>query len=219
MPFLHWDLEDLRLKREQVVKAAVEGREQNLSNRDLNIEQKLLKAYLTNQHPLHLRRTLDQYYYHTLEDTRERDADQVVSRHQTFTGLRPRIITMVDQLWLWVLSGEGSLPDTVVTCFPHVGKGGGENDENDPDPEGLTSVLQRIKRSLLDKSFRVQTAYDLAGLIAATCSRLYLDPGSTLTFRKGPTMFQFAELYETEISNIVCCPICGFAVTWRLLVI
>ncbi|KAK4238350.1 hypothetical protein C8A03DRAFT_33643 [Achaetomium macrosporum] len=202
MPFLHWDLEDLKSRREIVVEAVVAGREQNLPDVELNIEQKLLKAYLTNHHPLHLHRTLDQYYYHTLADTRKRDADQVVSRHQTFTGLRPRIMTMVDQLWLWVLSGADGQPDTVVTCFPHVGKAGGENDEDDPDPDAFTSVLRRIKLSMLEKSFRVQSAYGLAGLIAATCSRIYLDPGRTLSFQKGRTIFQFAELYETEISNI-----------------
>lgn len=182
MPFLQ-DLENLRSRRESVIRDAVGGHVDGPNPR-WNNEQKLLMAYLTNAHPLHTRRTLDQYYYHTLVDTSERDRDQVVSRYQAFAGLRPRIITMVDQLWLWLLGGAGGLPDTVATCFPHVGKAKGEHDA---DPNGLTDVLRRIKLYLLDMSFRVQTAHDLAGLIAATCSRIYLDPGSTLGFQDGQT--------------------------------
>lgn len=203
MPFLHWDLEDLRSGREATVKAAAAGLLENLPDHSLNSEQKLLKAYLTNKHPLHLRRTLDQYYYHTLENTSYRDNDQVVSRHQNLEDLQPRIITMVDQLWAWVLSGEGGGHDTVVTCFPHVGEAEGSND---PNPHGHTDVLRRVQLSLLDRSFHVQRAYDLAGLIAGTCSRFYLDPGSTLSFHDGRTIFQFSELYETEISKIVSVP-------------
>jgi hypothetical protein len=174
---------------------------------DHSDEQSLLGAYLTNHHPLHIRRTLDQYYYHTLKDTSERDQDQVVSQYQQSMKLQPRILTIVDQLWIWVLGGADSQPDTVVTCFPHV--------ERDPNPNAPTSVLRRIKRSLLIMPFRIQTAHDLAGLIAATCSRVYLDPGSTIPmeldswsrseFQAGPTNLQFAELYETEISGIVSC--------------
>lgn len=208
MPFLHWDLENLRSRRGRVVKATVPGHERLFNPAwDHSDEQSLLGAYLTNHHPLHIRRTLDQYYYHTLKDTSERDQDQVVSRYQQSTELQPRILTMVDQLWIWVLGGAGSQPDTVVTCFPHV--------ERDPNPNAPTSVLRRIKRSLLGTPFRIQTAHDLAGLIAATCSRVYLDPGSTIPmelnsgrrseFQAGPTNLQFAELYGTEISGIVSC--------------
>jgi hypothetical protein len=40
----------------------------------------LLKKYLFKRWPLHLRRTLDQYYYSYLADTETRDGDQVVMR-------------------------------------------------------------------------------------------------------------------------------------------
>lgn len=206
MPFLHWDLENFRYKREIIVKDLDDQRSKDLddlknkrktvvgveaasdedaSDDDWNDEQKLLRAYLTNDHPLHIRRTLDQYYYHTLADTSQRDKDQVVSRYQASSDLEPKIITMVDQLWVWVLSGANGQPDTVVTCFPHVGNALEGETDPDPDPDEFTSVLRRIKRYLLDMPFRIQTAYDLAGLIAATCSRIYLDPGSTLSFQDG----------------------------------
>jgi hypothetical protein len=40
----------------------------------------LLRKYLFKRWPIHLRRTLDQYYYSYLADTKSRDDDQVVMR-------------------------------------------------------------------------------------------------------------------------------------------
>jgi hypothetical protein len=40
----------------------------------------LLKAYLYKRWPVHMRRTLDQYYYSYLADTKTRDGDQVAMR-------------------------------------------------------------------------------------------------------------------------------------------
>lgn len=166
----------------------------------LDREQRLLKAYLTNDHPLHVRRTLDQYYYHTLQDTRPRDGDQLVLRYLAKNGTRPGVLTMVDQLWLWVLNGADGEPDAVVSCFPAAGKPG---TLGHPDPLGLTDVLRRVKLHLLDSPSLVQTPYDLAGLIAATCSRVYLDRSSILSFDGADSTLQFSEIYETEIRNIV----------------
>jgi hypothetical protein len=42
--------------------------------------QELLRRYLFKRRPVHLRRTLDQYYYSHLADTKLRDGDQVVMR-------------------------------------------------------------------------------------------------------------------------------------------
>jgi hypothetical protein len=44
-------------------------------------DDKLLETYLYKDPPLHIRRTLDQYFYSWLENTSKRDRDQVVSRH------------------------------------------------------------------------------------------------------------------------------------------
>lgn len=43
-------------------------------------DDELLRKYLFKRWPIHLRRTLDQYYYSYLADTRTRDGDQVVMR-------------------------------------------------------------------------------------------------------------------------------------------
>jgi Mg2+ and Co2+ transporter CorA len=70
---------------------------------DLEDEEKaLIKNYLHNPSALHVRRTLDQYFYHMLESTQERDIDQVVSRWSENVRSEARHnILMVDQLWLW----------------------------------------------------------------------------------------------------------------------
>jgi len=95
-------------------------------------EEMLLKEFLHSNPPFHPRRTLDQSYYWTLQSTKKRDRDQVVFRgtapkqkfihsahrktkkgeppcRQCWDDIRkvPRVI-MVDQLWLWILSGSTS---------------------------------------------------------------------------------------------------------------
>ena len=39
--------------------------------------EKLVWTYLLNDHPLHIRRTLDQSYYGVLKSTEDRDKDQI----------------------------------------------------------------------------------------------------------------------------------------------
>jgi len=55
--------------------------------------------------PLHVRRTLDQFYYWTVEDTALQDRKQVVrrgTRSLNDPDATTRVV-MVDQLWLWIL--------------------------------------------------------------------------------------------------------------------
>lgn len=69
----------------------------------------------------HPRRSLDQYYYSRLEDTTERDNDQVISKQTINSRGGPKMI-MVDQLWLGIwLSGSSETPSTIVTSFPDTG--------------------------------------------------------------------------------------------------
>lgn len=203
MPFLHWDVESLRQGRESTAEMSPNNKKPEWSR-----ERRLLKAYLKDDHsPLHVRRTLDQYYYHTLQSTNERDLDQVVTRYQDKKGLGPKVITMVDQLWLWVLEGVANQPATVISCFPEVGDNDPSNVEiiRNLDPGNQTKVLEQIKHHLLSEPRCIQNPYDLAGLIAATCSRLYLNPASILSIsnEKYRWGLQFSELYQTEISDIV----------------
>ncbi|KAH6708782.1 hypothetical protein BKA61DRAFT_557600 [Leptodontidium sp. MPI-SDFR-AT-0119] len=193
MPYLHWDTADQQSARELVMKRNASVPEaQPLNETNETNDQSLLRAYLQDAHPLHVRRTLDQYYYHAMKDTQRRDLDQVVSRYQQARDLEPKLMTMVDQLWLWVLAGDDSRVDTVITCFPHR-----EQSAGDPDRYDFTDVLKNIKLHLIDDTSSVRTAYDLAGLIASKCSRAYLDIGG---INQTPG---FSEMYETAISDVM----------------
>jgi predicted nucleic-acid-binding Zn-ribbon protein len=92
---------------------------------DYVTDERLMEKYLEADPPLHPRRTLDQFYYWTLKDTRTRDRDQVVYRStapthemmhnkcvkpgcQSCTEIikkRPRVV-MVDQLWMFILDNS-----------------------------------------------------------------------------------------------------------------
>jgi len=64
---------------------------------DYEADERLLRDHLNEKPPLHVRRTLDQSYFWTLQDTASRDRDQVVYRG-TRGGRRPQgRIVMVDQ--------------------------------------------------------------------------------------------------------------------------
>lgn len=133
-------------------------------------------AYLQAERPLHIRRTLDQYYYHALDETAQRDNDQTVMRYLRQKKIQPEIITMVDQLWLWVIREGNEQPDTVISCFPYVDTssiGSPGRRWHLPDP------LTKVKLHMRDDLSAVQSASDLASLITAKCSRLCLDMANT----------------------------------------
>ena len=118
LPYLHWD-----------TIASTKAYTEFLKQRH--------NSEITHPHPLpafeqlagpfrsyHPRRTLDQYYYSRLEDTSERDNDQVVSK-QTMEAPGGATMVMVDQLWLslWLSIQQSEdiqlgEPSTIVTSFP-----------------------------------------------------------------------------------------------------
>lgn len=72
---------------------------------DIEPDVRMLRDHLHQDPPLHSRRTLDQSYYWKLQNTDNRDEDQVVYR-ATMEGkspLRTTRVVMVDQLWLYIL--------------------------------------------------------------------------------------------------------------------
>ena len=70
---------------------------------DYEADERLLRDHLHQSPPLHIRRTLDQSYFWTLEDTTARDKDQVVYRGTKAGKNWNARVVMVDQLWLWIL--------------------------------------------------------------------------------------------------------------------
>lgn len=70
---------------------------------DYEADERLLRDHLHENPPLHIRRTLDQSYFWTLEDTTSRDRDQVVYRGTKGGRFWNARVVMVDQLWMWIL--------------------------------------------------------------------------------------------------------------------
>jgi hypothetical protein len=65
------------------------------------LHENLKKIY--QRHVVHSSRTLDRYYYSSLQKIEERDRSQVVTRYFTERkDVKPWILR-VDQLWLWVI--------------------------------------------------------------------------------------------------------------------
>jgi hypothetical protein len=103
MSYLHFEFDENRIKMRKFIDNAFKKQfKSGSANMPVLKEEFLIEAYLFNTPPLHLRRTLDQYYYYAI-DTGARDQDQVVWRYCK-SRVRPRKLFMVDQLWLWILS-------------------------------------------------------------------------------------------------------------------
>jgi len=72
-------------------------------------DKKLIQLYtktFNHAQALHIRRTLDHYFYYMLDSTASRNKDQVVSRYGRKMERSQPVVMMVDQLWLWVLDGK-----------------------------------------------------------------------------------------------------------------
>ncbi|RYP58456.1 hypothetical protein DL769_008947 [Monosporascus sp. CRB-8-3] len=157
----------------------------------------LIKAYLSlNGYRLHIRRTLDQFYYIGMEDTESRDTKQVVQRYavkgfdkidknQNDQLLQSKLI-MVDQLWLWIL-GES----TLITSFPQGwGRANGPKDDCD-------GVLEQIQ-SYLRKSIRnpITSVDALASVIIKECTRVFG------RFQVPKPELQFLDFFDASISDV-----------------
>src|SRR5436305_2062569 len=119
MPYLHWTTSKRQAERSQLIKelSAITNYKrpawEELNKSDEPIKTKLIRAFLFHNPPLHLRKTLDQFYYNTLPDTETdvRNTDQVVYKYaikhlqQPDRRIPPKII-MVNQLWLWIINGS-----------------------------------------------------------------------------------------------------------------
>jgi hypothetical protein len=129
MPYLHWETDLARLRmdylmssidQERSPKLGQEGKiltsftDEEIPKLPCSVDEKLVRKYLHSPEPLHIRRTLDQAFYHTLEDTSIRDRDQVVFRYTKDNlplGKGGPPILMVDQCWIWVLGGMPNCSD------------------------------------------------------------------------------------------------------------
>ncbi|KAK1752328.1 ankyrin repeat-containing domain protein [Echria macrotheca] len=201
MPYLHWeDRKDFEA-REYIINEKKKPKSSDESGMPagkkktetddaphLNAEKELLSSYLEFDPPLHCRRTLDQYYYHTLANTSRRDNDQTAMRYfRDDSDMKPPM-TMVDQLWMWVLPACGSSPPTVITAFPEGGLR--------KYPENGTALISNITETILRLH---ETSCDaIALVIASECMKIYLEPRTT-----GDEHLQFLEIYHSSIAQIL----------------
>ncbi|KAL7946051.1 hypothetical protein V8C42DRAFT_357626 [Trichoderma barbatum] len=214
MPYLHWDEENAMQKRSKFLS---ENSSKTIATGKESKEEMLLWKYLLSEshcdansrHVLHIRRTLDQYLYHNLKDTKIRDADQTVHRYQNklnkdkpVSEQDPLTVIMVDQLWLWILVDTAGKAKAIVTCFPSrdwldVGMEDAGQTAATPilDQRRTTDVLQSTSSYILYRPSAIKTPYDLAGVIASRCSRALLDHSAD--------MLNFGEVYENSISSIM----------------
>jgi hypothetical protein len=203
MPYLHWDLQAQQVEMQRIMDKTKEDRtvtrQRILEAPDLKDPkgtEKLYWVYLDEKHPLHVRRTLDQYYYHTLPNTEERDKDQTGIRYHDKhlkwdnRDLKP-VLTMVDQLWMWVLPACGKSPPTIITAFPQRC-----NRITETGTKHTTALVYNIISNFRETS--EWSADGLARVIATECSRIYFD-----TMSNRNESLQFSEIYTTSIGEIV----------------
>ena len=103
MPYVHWERSGSHTAMTRELQRKFEG-ESTLEGTDAEV----LHAYLSGSDIMHIRRTLDQSYYSTMDDTSARDQDQVIQRYADEKLRKPedeRPMLMVDQCWLWIIGG------------------------------------------------------------------------------------------------------------------
>ncbi|OJJ94930.1 hypothetical protein ASPACDRAFT_127846 [Aspergillus aculeatus ATCC 16872] len=159
------------------------------SDRDL----RLFNSYATRhnvKHPLHIRRTLDQSFYYTLDNTSTRNKDQVVARYGRKEGRKEPIVMMVDQLWLWCSGG------TLITCFPQRR----ECNPDDPDRFEMTDILENILHSIspgVKRKAGLEGPLWLIQGIINECAGAFFDP-----MKNVDDDFKFLDMFSNSISRI-----------------
>lgn len=188
MPYLHFETHRRRQEMQEAINRA-ESLHSSYSpfiKKAATYDEMLIRAHLnTSTVSLHVRRTLDQSFYHNI-DTQSRDADQVVYRYQTKAkpgdpNIDPKIL-MVDQLWMWILG-----KDLIVTCFPQRW----QQPKNDP-LNVLDSVIEDINSKTRDP---VTSVHDLSMIISARCSGVFD------RHRMGDEDYQFLDMFESSIGS------------------
>ncbi|KAJ5161779.1 hypothetical protein N7492_007171 [Penicillium capsulatum] len=186
MPYLHFETAERRQKMQEAIQRAERFNFQPRGmKRTRTRDEMLLDAHLSSSTTsLHVRRTLDQFFYPNI-DTQSRDQDQVVYRYQTKgpgrdgPGTDPKIF-MVDQLWMWILG-----TNLIVTSFPQRW----DQPKNDP-LNVLDGIIEDINSKTRDP---VKSVYDLAIIITNRCSGVFD------RHRLGDDEYQFLDMFESSI--------------------
>lgn len=181
MPYLHYEDDGRRERMSKIINDVYTQEYRPVFSNSTSADENLIQAYLKTTPQLHVRRTLDQFFYHGI-DTRERDRDQVVYRYCKKRDMERKLF-MVDQLWCWILG-----KDLVITSFPQRW----HQPRNDP-----LSILDGIIEDINSKTRApVTSVYDLAMLITGRCSGVFD------RHRLGHEEFQFLDMFDTSIGNV-----------------
>lgn len=190
MPYLHFETNKRRQEMQEAIKRAekVQSPFRPYLTKATTYDEMLIRAHLTTSTvSLHVRRTLDQSFYHNI-DTESRDQDQVVYRYQTKgkdvddPAFDPKVV-MVDQLWMWILG-----KDLIVTSFPQRW----QQPKNDP-----LNILDNIIEDINSKTREpVRCVYDLAMVITNRCSGVFA------RHRMGDEEYQFLDMFESSIGSV-----------------
>lgn len=136
---------------------------------------------------MNARRTLDGYYYRTIDTAKYRDHDQVVHRYQrkhldpaeSTDGIR---MLMVDQLWMWIVG-----KDLIITSFPQRW----QQPRNDPH-----NVLETVVSDInAPGRAPVSSVYELAFIIATRC----FGPFDRRNISEGEMLF--LDIFEASIGD------------------
>ncbi|KAI4209658.1 MAG: hypothetical protein LQ351_007412 [Letrouitia transgressa] len=182
MPYLHYETDERRRHMSKAIKQAETTARDRPQNPIVSCsDEMLVEAYLRSTHNLHVRRTLDQFYYHAIE-TDERDVDQVVYRY-TRDKQKELKVFMVDQLWLWILGKE-----LIISSFPQRWR----QPKHDP-----LNVLDGVIEDMSSKTQPpVKSVYDLATLITGRCCGVFD------RHRLGDEDYQFIDMFESSIGEV-----------------
>ena len=190
MPYLHFETNKRRQEMQEAIKRAkkIQSPLHPFHNKAATYDEMLIRAHLTTSTvSLHVRRTLDQSFYHNI-NTESRDQDQVVVRYQmkgkdkNDEAFDPKLV-MVDQLWMWILG-----KDLIVTSFPQRW----QQPKNDP-VNILDNIIEDINSKTRDP---VKSVYDLAMIITNRCSGVFA------RHRMGDEEYQFLDMFESSIGSV-----------------
>ena len=198
LPYLHWDNFAAMQKRAAVIEKRRDQMDARPVAHDVahgkSLEHRVIWQYLTSNRPLHCRRTLDQYGYPSLRNTKVRDRDQIL-----YKRTRPKIdevpkefnrsklhgarstgrkqstlvmddgvakVLMVDQLWLWIIDGQ-----TVVTFFTAK-----EREEHDNGISRECDIRSAIYQDINgDYASQCSDPFDFAALAVAHAVKALLE--------------------------------------------
>jgi ankyrin repeat protein len=190
MPYLHFESSRRRQEMQEAIKRAETLRSPlcRALGKASTFDEMLIRAHLTSSTvSLHVRRTLDQSFYHNI-DTESRDQDQVVYRYQLKgknhddPDVDPKIV-MVDQLWMWILGKS-----LILTAFPQRW----QQPKNDP-LNVLDSIIEDINSKTREP---VKSVYELAMTITNRCKCIFD------LHRMGDEDYQFLDMFESSIGNV-----------------